>query len=163
MILAATGHRPPKLGGYSSAAEERLNAFALLQLEARKPEQIVTGMAQGWDQAIAQAARALKIPYIAAVPFAGQEAPWPLAAQEKYRTLLQNASEVHVISPGGYEAWKLQKRNEWMVRRCNLLLALWDGSKGGTGNCMRYALDRIDKGIDIIIENTWSEWCRSRT
>jgi uncharacterized phage-like protein YoqJ len=33
----------------------------------------------------------------------------------------------------------LQKRNEWMVDHCDLLIAVWDGSEGGTANCVRYA------------------------
>jgi uncharacterized phage-like protein YoqJ len=33
----------------------------------------------------------------------------------------------------------MQVRNEWMVDHCNDLLAVWDGSDGGTGNCVRYA------------------------
>lgn len=79
------------------------------------------------------------MPFTAAVPFEEQPVRWSRDQFEKYKELLGHASEiVHVCEPG-YAAWKLQKRNEWMVDRCDLLLAVWDGSNGGTANCVRYA------------------------
>ena len=41
----------------------------------------------------------------------------------------------------------MQKRNEEMVDRCDLLIGVWDGSKGGTYNCINYA---IDHGREIV-------------
>ena len=56
----------------------------------------------------------------------------------------------HIVSPGEYAAFKMQVRNEWMVDQLNpatdLLLAAWDGSPGGTGNCVKYA---TGKGVGI--------------
>ena len=40
---------------------------------------------------------------------------------------------------GGYAGYKLQKRNEWMVDHCDILIAVWDGTSGGTANCVNYA------------------------
>jgi len=34
----------------------------------------------------------------------------------------------------------MQKRNEWMVDHSDYVIAVWDGSKGGTGNCVKYAI-----------------------
>lgn len=36
--------------------------------------------------------------------------------------------------------------NIGMVEKLNLLLAIWDGTSGGTGNCVRAAKTR---GVDI--------------
>ncbi|PAD70641.1 hypothetical protein CHH83_02225 [Bacillus sp. 7586-K] len=33
----------------------------------------------------------------------------------------------------------MQKRNEWMVDNSDYVIAVWDGTKGGTGNCVKYA------------------------
>jgi len=150
-IVAATGHRPDKLGGYGpSAAEklERVATHALLSLGASKA---ISGMALGWDQALARAAIALDIPFIAAVPFSGQESRWPEGSRRDYQRLLNAASEVVVVSAGGYASWKMQRRNEWMVDNCNTLAALWDGSTGGTFNCLEYAHSRRRR-----VENFWS-------
>jgi uncharacterized phage-like protein YoqJ len=47
----------------------------------------------------------------------------------------------------------MQIRNEWMVDRCDKLIAVWDGSKGGTGNCVDYAKS-VNKDIFRIDLNT---------
>lgn len=160
MVYAVTGHRPAKVGGYSDAADERLLAFAIKTLGAL-PEypqaklSIITGMAQGWDQAIARAAFALHIPYLAAIPFPGQDALWPSRARERYRDLLKKAASSHIVSQGVYSAEKLDKRNRWMVDRCDKLLALWDGSAGGTYNCVKYA-----ERQNVEVVPLWPEWER---
>ena len=33
----------------------------------------------------------------------------------------------------------MQERNEWMVNNCDVLIAVWDGTSGGTANCVKYA------------------------
>ena len=88
-------------------------------------------MALGWDQALAVAAVTLGIPLIAAVPFAEQAAAWPEGSQLRYRNLLAEAAEVHTICPPGYAGWKMQQRNNWMVIKSDVLLALWNGTSGG--------------------------------
>jgi len=34
----------------------------------------------------------------------------------------------------------MQKRNQFMVDNSRVIIAYWDGSKGGTKNCLDYAL-----------------------
>ena len=111
-------------------------------------------MALGWDQAIAEAALYLDMPLVAYIPFVGQESRWPETSQQRYWHILNNPNTEYVIvCEGGYGAWKMQKRNEAMVNASMHLLALWDGSTGGTGNCIRYA-----KAKQRRIENVWDEW-----
>ena len=33
----------------------------------------------------------------------------------------------------------MQKRNEYMVDLADVVIAVWDGSNSGTGNCIKYA------------------------
>jgi uncharacterized phage-like protein YoqJ len=33
----------------------------------------------------------------------------------------------------------MQARNEWMVDNSNAMIAVWDGSPGGTANTVKYA------------------------
>jgi uncharacterized phage-like protein YoqJ len=139
MIYAATGHRPDKLGGYDIYSAKRLIDFATEVLEHHQPSAVITGMALGWDTAIAEAAVNLKIPFHAYIPFVGQELVWPITTKLIYKSLLNKAEKIVICSEGGFSKEAMQKRNEAMVDNCDMLLAMWNGSKGGTGNCLAYA------------------------
>lgn len=158
MILAVTGHRPQKLGGWNRGIHDGLGAFAMAVLADRRPSGVITGMALGWDQAVAVACVRLGIPFVAAVPFEGQESRWNDQQQGDYEKLLLCASQVHIVCErhqveDAGVPWAMQERNCWMVDNSSGLLALWDGSKGGTGNCVRYAKEGRRE-----IENVWPEW-----
>ena len=152
MIVAFTGHRPNKLPGgyklpnptYNKVCQEIEKA-----LKDLKPEKVISGMALGVDQWAAYISYKLKIPFIAAIPFEGQETAWPQQSQNTFRVLRKLASEEVIVSPGGYANEKMQIRNQWMVDHCDLLIAIWDETKGGTGNCVEYARS-IKKPILII-------------
>lgn len=141
MIVGITGHRPDKLGGWRTPNKVQTQVRAALTdvLAELRPALLVSGMALGVDQWAAEACIALGIPFRAAVPFQGQESMWPPLAQERYRSLLKQAVDVIVVCEGEYKPWKLQRRNEWVVDHIDLLVAVWDGSRGGTGNCVGYA------------------------
>lgn len=157
MILAVTGHRPEKLGNdYSENAQLKLIDFAIRELSKLKLDKVITGMAVGWDQAVAVAALELKIPILAAVPFSGQEKLWPKESRDIYNAILKHELvDSYIVCPGGFASWKMQKRNEWMVDNCNILLALFDEKvkTGGTKNCVEYASKQNKKIINI-----WKEW-----
>ena len=153
MIIAGTGHRPDKLGGYSDVVHDRLVTLASDMLVAMRPEKVISGMALGWDQALAKAAIISDIPFVAAVPFVNQQAKWPQQAQNYYAWLAKHAAEFIVASEGGYAAYKMQVRNKWMVDHCDAVLALHNGSEGGTFNCLKYAEAR---GKPIV--NCWERY-----
>jgi uncharacterized phage-like protein YoqJ len=160
MIIAGTGHRPDKirlgnLDGYRASVQARLVDLARAALDRHVPERVISGMALGWDTALAQAALDLGIPFDAYVPFEGQESRWPAAAQQRYRDLLGRADQILIVSPGSYEVEKMQVRNERMVDDCDLLLALWNGTAGGTRNCLRYA-----GKVGRRVVNLWPHWAR---
>jgi uncharacterized phage-like protein YoqJ len=98
-------------------------------------------MALGVDTWAAETCVELGIPFVAALPCDGMESPWPLPSQERFRALLNKTKEIHVVSPGPYKHWKMQRRNEWMVDRCDILMSVFDGSPGGTYNCLAYAAE----------------------
>lgn len=155
MIYAGTGHRPNKLGGYGVIAVSQLEAFASNQLARLKPELVISGMALGWDQALAAACVARGIPFHAYVPFRGQELAWPSYSQERYRELIERAEKVVICNRGGYSAEKMQLRNMRMVDDCDTVLALWNGTAGGTKNCIDYAELRKKP-----VENLWELWSK---
>jgi uncharacterized phage-like protein YoqJ len=151
--ICGTGHRPDKLGGYDNFDLEKLCCFATYCLVKMSPTRVISGMALGWDQAIAVAALNLQIPLTAAVPFKGQERTWPDRMKEAYHSYLEKADEVVIVCEGDWHPYKMQLRNEWMVDHSALVLALWNGSKGGTANCIRYA-NKVKKPII----NVWEDW-----
>ena len=138
MIVAGTGHRPNKLGGYGHAARAKLVNVATAWLLEQKPDKVISGGALGWDQALAEAAIDLDIPLVMALPFEGFECKWPRESQEFLHSLMNPAEVVFVCEPG-YAPWKMQERNKWMVDNSDTVLALWNGTDGGTANCVKYA------------------------
>ncbi len=155
MILSATGHRPEKLGGYGPDVYERLLAFAMQQLRSLGPEVVISGMALGWDTAIAEAAVLLDIPFHAYLPFPSQPSRWPPASRRLHAGLVAAAAHVEVCAEDPYAAWKMSNRNHCMVEAADTVLALYDGSPGGTANCVEYARS---KGKPVV--NAWSEWTK---
>lgn len=162
MIIAFSGHRPNKLPnketGYKLPNPTYIKVCQEIEktLIELKPEKVISGMALGVDQWAAHIAYKLKIPFIAAIPFAGQEVKWTAKSQKTFNTLLKFASEQVIVSEGEYTAHKLQIRNEWIVDNSNLLIAVWNGSSGGTSNCINYAKS---KNKEIIFINPRSEPC----
>lgn len=114
-------------------------------------------MALGWDMAVAEASFGLGIPFTAAVPFEDQDSRWPLESRVVYKRLLSVADRVEIVSPGPYAPEKLQIRNQWMVDHATRMAALWDGSKGGTGNCVAYIQKR-----QVPWDNLWPTWLTFR-
>lgn len=156
-LIAVTGHRPDKLGGYDRDTFDWLRYYADRVLAEIKPSGVITGMAQGWDQAVASAAMLKHVPFYAYVPCTGQETVWPEPAQIRYRSLLKRAADVIVVTPGSYTPHAMHARNEAMVDALpdtGKLVALYDGSPtGGTAACVRYA---VRTGVTIV--NVWDGW-----
>lgn len=182
MIVAFTGHRPDKLNGYKPCAwHDRIKDWIRTQLVEFKPERAISGMALGVDQWAAAICVALKIPFTAAVPFPGFELRWPAKARRHYETLIDAAASVHLVSdtvPIGYAeaVTMLDDRNRWMVDQLvpqiigskpvgfgdsepilgesGRLIAVWDGSSGGTANTVRYAVDHIGAKAIVRLDPT---------
>ena len=151
MIVSFTGHRPTKIGGYKipNPSYDKILDLTKQILISCKTKKCITGMALGFDTLGAWACMELNIPYIAAVPFKGQEKLWPEKSQFQYKFLLTRAAETVYTSDPGFSAKKMQIRNEWMVDHAEVVLACWDGSNGGTANCVKYAAKQSKKIIRI--------------
>jgi uncharacterized phage-like protein YoqJ len=144
LYIAVTGHRPDKLGGYvvpnplyDLVVKGLYDAFTYY-----KPAYVITGMALGVDQWAAELCFNLGIPFVAALPFEGQDAKWPPQSKAKFHMLLEKAANKFIICQGGYAPWKMQERNKWMVRAAHMMVAVWNGTSGGTANCVGYAVDQ---------------------
>lgn len=131
---------------YGDDAITLVDDFAYLTLanyREKNPELnwIYTGMAQGWDQSVAWACGVLKIPYVACLPVMEFDKPWPSSARRRYDTLLSKAHQiVDVYNIPGYDLGNLfYQRNEYMVYDTDQILALWNGTGGGTAHTVTLA------------------------
>jgi len=155
-VIAGTGHRPK----YFNAQEwNAMCAAADKAIKDTAPNLVVSGMALGWDQALARAAINHGIPFIAALPFAGQASRWPVKSHNYWQSLIAKAHEVVIVSEGGYSGWKMTKRDHWMVDEADEVVALYNESRpnSGTGRCVSYATKHNKKTInyyDFFVEHS---------
>lgn len=148
--LGITGHRPDKLGGYTAFdAHAMVKAFMREAIALFAPIELVQGGALGVDQWSAELAIEAKTRLVTLEPFTTHGENWPAASRAHRRALLAQSAEVTVVTPGGYSNIKYQIRNEAIVDRVDVMLAVWDGSMGGTGNCVQYAR-RVNRPLFIL-------------
>lgn len=162
MILGVTGHRPKyltigPLDGYHEYVQKRLRDLARQVLLDTRPSCVLTGMALGWDIAVAESAKNLDVPYAAYVPFPGQELLWTQPDQDRYNALLSTAQEVKYISARSHRGAYL-RRNTALVKDSQALAALWNGSlTSGTAHAIHQA--RIYR---VPLRNYWNSWERHK-
>lgn len=145
--IAITGHRPNKLGNdYSFKSDLSKAIIKELQalIDKLKPECIMSGMALGIDTMWAVLAIKNNIPLIAAIPCRGHSSQWPPQSVKLYNRLINDPLCTQVlVTDSDYTPQCMQTRNEFMVDNSDELIAVWDGTPGGTGNCVRYANGKI--------------------
>ena len=147
MIISVTGHRPGKLPGfgyvYTDAKWQRIICLIKELLKKYNCTEAVSGMALGVDTAFALAVLELKeegypIKLHCAIPCLNHSSKWPKASVDLYNEILSKADTVKIVTEEPYKPYLMQKRNEYMVDLSDLVIALWDGTPGGTGNCVEY-------------------------
>lgn len=155
-----TGHRPQKLGGYDE--QNHINGPIRDAIRLFIKDKIfegysvfISGMAMGVDTWAAEEVIALRkehkhIRLVAAIPFRGQESKWPPETQRRYHNLIAQSDRVVEVCNPGYAPWKMQRRNEWMVDHSSLVFAVWDGTPGGTANCVAYATKHEVEVVRIV-------------
>lgn len=157
MIIAGTGHRPDKLGGYSDEAFQVLVDILVEFLIVIKPRTVISGLALGFDQALAQAVIHIneqkllphQIKLIGAAPFKSQDSNWPQSSKTYYQELLKKCDKVIIVSEGDYSVAKMMKRNKWMVDNANVIVTIFDGTSGGTKNTVDYAESKKKQVINL--------------
>lgn len=133
-IICITGHRPEKLDDI-----EWVESALKKVMQELHPAHLIQGMAAGVDILSAEVAHELGVTYTAAKPWAGHNARG--ADRERYAKIIADAEHVVDVNPSReYIGPHLyQKRNEWMVDHATVIVAVWDGTSGGTKNCVLYA------------------------
>jgi uncharacterized phage-like protein YoqJ len=130
--IAFTGHRHLKYGDVVSS---------LSKIAADYPGAMwITGGAVGLDSHAARFALDNKILLYLVLPFPPKvlSARWRQSDRDFLMRSVKECTKLSVLAPtfsmAGY-----QRRNERMVDLCDMLAAFFDGTPGGTANCVRYA------------------------
>lgn len=156
-----TGHRPNKLYGYNKSEFKNIairnaikDAIKLLYIK-HNIRNFISGMALGVDQWAAEIVLELKEAYpdiklIAAIPCRDHSSKWPQKSRDEYNNILDKCDYRVMVNKMRYFPQCMQIRNEWMVDRSIGQIAVWDGTSGGTGNCIKYA-DFVQKTKRITI------------
>lgn len=151
--ICVTGHRPNKMYGYNLQDVRwiRLKELFKRLLVENNCTEAITGMALGVDTIFALAVLELKdsgydIKLHCAIPCKNHSSKWINESVELYNKILARADVVKIVSDEDYKPWLMQKRNEYMVDLSDKVIAVWDGTSGGTGNCVKYA-EKINKEI----------------
>ena len=147
---AFTGHRPEKLNKPESVVKAELKT-AIEQSIADGYQVFLSGMARGVDLWAAQIVLDLKqqhkhIQLVCVVPYEGFEWRWATQWQSIYHSVLNKADYVRFVKKG-YSPDVFQRRNEWMVNHSARLIAVFNGTSGGTKNTIEYAKQ---SGVEIL-------------
>lgn len=156
-----TGHRPDKLHGYNKLHPNNLILFGKLKYEIANLYKyhginiFISGMALGTDLWAAEVVLELKeiipnLKLICAIPCKNHHDTFYGEDRLLYNYILDNADYVHNVTGIKYFPRCLQIRNEWMVNNSSGQLAVWNGTKGGTLNCIEYA-NKVGKKNRIVI------------
>ena len=148
MIVMVTGHRPNKLkGGYDNFSKDNLYIRKIMRksLEKLNPSLCISGMALGIDTLFALTVLELKLPLLCAIPCKNHSRKWLKESKIIYDNILKQASEVILVTNTEYNPYLMQVRNEYMVNKSDIVLAFWNGTKGGTANCVKYARNKNKK------------------
>lgn len=147
-----TGHRPDKLpwgldeNDPLCTALKRTLAQELEELYRRGFRHFISGMAMGCDLYFAQAALALREKYPkltveGAVPCPTQAERWPEPLQRRWRNILDRC-DLETVIQQHYDRYCMHRRNRYMVDRAAVVLAVFDGTPGGTQYTLNYAMDK---------------------
>ena len=152
-----TGHRPGKLPWRYNEADPRCAALKRRIADAAEAayeegyRHFLCGMALGCDLYFCECVLALRavhpdITVEAAVPCPTQADGWPPEQRARYRRLL-DACDFETLVSNRYTPYCMQRRDRYMVDHASLLIAVFDGTPGGTRYTMEYAISR---GLSIV-------------
>ncbi|MCD8143992.1 MAG: DUF1273 domain-containing protein [Oscillospiraceae bacterium] len=145
-----TGHRPDKLPWRTNELDWRCQV--LKGWMAQTVEQawldgyrhFICGMALGCDLYFCEAVLDFQVnhPEVrleAAIPFPGQAERWPPAQQRRWKSLVNQCSFQTVIQPA-YDRGCMLRRDRYMVSRSSRIIAVYNGTPGGTMQTLAYAM-----------------------
>ena len=160
--VAVAGHRPPELGGYEAnpvadRVKARLEEILAATREIQPDLVVLTGLGLGAEQLGAEAAAAAGVPYVAVLPFPGQEQMWPAASRRRYEELLEGAASRVLVgsappSTRAQAGAALTRRDAWLARHAAEAVVVWDGRDPGVGRLARSFQDALGETEVWLLE-----------
>ena len=162
-VCTFTGHRSAKLPwGYDEDDPRCLDLKQRIYDTAEAVysagfKDFICGMAEGCDLYFCEAVMALReehpeITVEAAIPFSGQADRWPPAQKRRYERLVSECDRQTLLQPD-YTPGCMMNRNRYMVDHADLIIACYDGQRGGTLNTLRYALEKDVRILHLSIDS----------
>ncbi len=148
-----TGHRPEKLVWN----EEQVRAALRIGIDRAlkwKYSTFITGMAQGVDLWAAEEILSLKkehpnLRLVCAIPYEGYAEKWDNGWKVKYEAVKTSADEVHTICSRNTRSAPVI-RDKWMVDHSSLVIAVYNGEKGGTKTTVEYAEKQKIRVLNVL-------------
>lgn len=158
MKCCFTGHRPKNLPwGYNESGLKYNLLYAKLYLAIRKCIKngytyFLSGMAMSIDMICAEIVINMKNKYKnveleCVLPCLSQSAKWSKSYKDRYNKILDRADKITIISEN-YTPQCMMDRNKYMVDNSNMIIAVYNGSQGGTEKTIRYAKA---KNLEILL------------
>lgn len=160
MRVSFTGHRPEKLNLYDEndplciGLKNKL-AAEIEELITNGADEFFTGMARGTDIWSAEAVLMLKekYPYIklyAVIPCPEQTEKWNNADKARYKYILGVCDKVYTACPS-YSKGCMMTRNKMLVEFADVIIAVFNGSRGGTKQTIEYARKKHKQVIELSL------------
>lgn len=179
--VCGTGHRKMTQADARWLHDEILRILAKLEGDHGLTE-VVSGMALGFDQQLAEMALVCNLRLHAVPPFPSQFAAWPEREQNHWHDLIMMATEITPASPRDPDfsnqrqiAAMLHGRNDTMLKMSQAVIAAADLTKltwrndrivGGTWNCVDKAVKQskpiiwMDPRARTVKKPTPEGWAR---
>ena len=153
-----TGHRPDKLPWGLCEQDPRCAAIKhsldreVEGLYHRGFRHFISGMAMGCDLYFVEAALNLREKYPeltveGAIPCPTQADRWPERQRRRWRELLGRC-DLETVVQQHYDRFCMLRRDRYMVDRSAAILAVFDGTPGGTQYTLNYAMN---KSLEILL------------
>lgn len=158
-VCCFTGHRIQKLPWLTDKFNQitislrSILKTTILQKIDEGYDYFISGMALGIDMLCADIVLELKtshpeIKLECALPCEEQTRFWQEAQRQDYLDILNKADYITVLSKR-YNQACLHQRNQYMVQKSDCLIAIWNGTNGGTKNTIMLA-SKYRVPVDII-------------
>ena len=152
-----TGHRPQTLPfGFDETdikcvnMKQKLTKKICELIENEDVIHFISGMAIGVDMICAEIVLELKSEYThitleCAIPCENQSDRWSEIYKQRYRQIISRCDKKTVLQKE-YTNTCMHKRNEYMIKNSDIVIAVWNGTKSGTG----YTVECARKNKKII-------------
>lgn len=112
-------------------------------------EKFLVGMSRGADFLFADVLSERKLSWIAVIPCADQTLFWNEIDRSHHQSLIDKVDNMIVLH-NNYKRGVMHYRNEYMVDKSEMLLAIYDGSRrGGTYHTVGLALKKQKKVVQF--------------